>query len=416
MKPVRSVIAWAVGIALAFGAGWVLKPIPESSAPGQVSARLMRQSSPANQGTFSRSHNRQGNIGVSDWERWPEEARRELEEVRAARAPGVVNQVLIDKLNAVLNIGEDSIRVPRWQALVSAMRPEDAAAVRDIFRENDKEGRYWPDEFHAFWKQWGTIDGEAAAHSIVYTDKHPTELRNLMAGWDRTDPAAALSWVRQHAEGLDMKDAITGLVKGAGDQRAADAEAFVLANQDDPLIRDLYPQVAWMKVYQEGLSSAKPWFEKLAVGNAPDTFKQASLQTLVGMMSERTGNASAAALASQYVSEPWLPADAGRVLGQQWAATDPIAGISELQTIASPEARNTASSRLAKDWASRDAEGLSVWLTSNSGNPFFDDLALGLVHEIGSSDPEAAKAWAGQIQNNSLRDAADTILQKRGRH
>lgn len=406
MNRARSAAIHAAGIALAFGTGWALKP-ERNSTPPILAPEPLRRNSPHAKPAGA-DHPRDKRAALSGREQWPEAAGRDLKEVRAAMTPGVVNQVLIGKLNAVLNIGENSIRVPRWQALVSAMRPEDAAAVREIFRENDREGRYWPDEFQAFWRQWGAIDGAAAAHSLVYTGRHPMQLQNLMAGWGRADAPAALEWVRKHRDGLDMKAALGGLVNGAGDQRAADAETLLLANQDDPLIRELYPQAAWKRVHQEGLSGAKPWFESLAAGTAPDNFKQASLQTLVGIMSQRTGNESAAALAAQYIREPWLPADAGGALGQQWAATDPVAGIAELGAITSPEARQAASSRLAKDWASRDAAGLSVWLTENSGHPSFDSMALGLVNEIRASDPEAAKAWAARIQDTSLHDAGRT--------
>lgn len=55
--------------------------------------------------------------------------------------PGVVNEVLLDKLKTVLDPTDKYRRIATWQALMSEMRPEDALAVEAILDELEKEGR-----------------------------------------------------------------------------------------------------------------------------------------------------------------------------------------------------------------------------------------------------------------------------------
>jgi len=278
------------------------------------------------------------------------------------------------------------------------MRVEDVAAVRDIFRQNDKEGRWWPDEFRVFWQQWGAVDGKAAATALSGDDRHPEQTGALMSGWGRSDPQAALAWVRANPGKFNMQDALRGIVYGAGNKSAGEAEALLLASAGDPQLQFLYDRVAHMKVYQEGLSGAKPWFEQLAAGPAPDNYKQANLRTMLNLMTERASSAAAAAFAEEFASEPWLPVEAGEVLAREWKG-EPEANLTQWEKLTSPDARQAAGSELVRTWASKDEQGLSIWLAKNKTHPLFNEGARALVKAIASSDPEAAKAWSKKISD-----------------
>jgi len=74
-------------------------------------------------------------------ENWLDAITSDVAAVRAAMQPGVVNEVLLDKLKTVLDPTDKYRRIATWQALMSEMRPEDALAVEAILDELEKEGR-----------------------------------------------------------------------------------------------------------------------------------------------------------------------------------------------------------------------------------------------------------------------------------
>lgn len=398
MKIRRPVILYALGLSAAFGLGWMVKPETEGAANSGMSpvSRAVGENAGGQAGSSARSAAMTQTGETVTEKNWVEIAARDMAEVQAAMKPGEVNAVLVAKLHAVLNIGEPSIRMPRWQALLAAMRPEDVEAVRDIFHQNDKEGRWWTDEFSAYWQQRGIVDGAVAAEAFA-NGKYADRLASFMAGWGRSDPGAALEWVRGHPGKFNTQEALRNLVYGAGNKKASEAEALLLANAGDPQLQFLYDRVAHMKVYQEGMSGAKPWFEQLAAGSAPDNYKQSNMRTLVNLMSERTGGASAAEFAGKFVSEPWLPPEAGSALAREWKGA-PADNLAKLEKIASPQAQQAAGAVLASQWAAHDVEGLSLWLTMNRTHPFFQEGTRALVKEVASTDPEAAKAWSKKIR------------------
>src|SRR5262249_44822730 len=126
-------------------------------------------------------------------------------------------------------------------------------------------------------------------------------------------------------------------------------------------------------------------------------YKQANLRTLVNLMTERTGSASAAEFAGKFVSERWLPSEAGSALAREWKG-EPADNLPALERIVSPEAHKAAGAHLANSWAAGNAEGLSIWLTKNPNHPFYEEGVRALVSAIASTDPEAAKAWSKKIQ------------------
>ena len=83
--------------------------------------------------------------------------------------PGVVNRVLLEKLKALLDFPDENQRTPRWQSLITALRPEDAGAVQELFYSLHKEGRWFDPEFLAFAIQWGRVDGAHAVLMVRYS-------------------------------------------------------------------------------------------------------------------------------------------------------------------------------------------------------------------------------------------------------
>lgn len=97
--------------------------------------------------------------------------------------PGVVNQVLIDKLQDVLSLKDKFQRLVSWQSLMLGVRSEDVPAVREMLTELSKQGRLVTEELQSLLQHWGKLDGATAAQSFAALPFPDEELRSVMTGW-----------------------------------------------------------------------------------------------------------------------------------------------------------------------------------------------------------------------------------------
>lgn len=402
MNPPLRALLYGTGLLFAFAAGWLLKPTahPETGAL----ARAAHRSQPPGVRTPSKSAHPLAASGES----WLDAASADLTAVRAAMQPGVVNQVLLDKLQEVLNIPDKFQRAATWQGLMNEMRPEDALAVRDIFSGLNEEGRRSAQEFQSFLHQWGRIDGATAAPTLGEALFEDGKLLGVMVGWGERDPHAALTWLKsQHAEFSGCNLVLSGVLEGMAATDPGAAETMLMENANNPEFKNILGRLAGIRVEQGGLAAALNWFSQLAATPGPDSFKEASLTTLM-QLAEKSGiltGGTPIPLAA-YDREPWFPENAAQALGKAWAEKDPIAGVAEIQKMTSPEAKKTAVRNLSVWWAAGSPESLSIWLTENGGHPMFDEAAYELTRTLHPTDPEAGRAWGAQIKDPALKSKA----------
>ena len=400
MKPPLPAILYGTGLLLAFGAGWLLKAgFPASEA---ISAHASLAEPPA--GTSSGKPLKRPRASGQTWQ---EAASGDLLEIKAAMQPGVVNQLLIDKLDAVLSLSDPSVRNPRWQTVLTAMRAEDAAAVKALFHAKAKDGRHFDSEFEAFCHRWGQVDGPAAAQSIVseYAGKESI-VRKVMNGWGSQDAAAALAWINNQSR-FNKGAHLNAIVEGLGQRSASAAEAFMLAHAENPAFEEIQGRLAAMKVAEAGLSGALPWFDHIASGGSPDKFKQANLGTLLKITNQATDSSQSIQLVRKYADRAWLPASAGDVIGLAYLGEDPAASLDGIGKMPSLEARASATRVILSQWG---PEFTSQWLVAHPQHPLFETGALHLVQDLAKTDPEAATAWASQIKDQKMLSFAKSIL------
>ncbi len=402
MKPFLIAAVYGSGLLIAFGAGWRFKPAASSD-----DATLRRASSPPNPSSQSHVVNPPKTPHPSA-QNWLEAASSDLVTVKSAMQPGVVNQELIDKLGAILSIGDASVRSPQWQTVLTAMRAEDALAIKELFRAKAKDGRHFDSEFEAFCHRWGQLDGPAAAQNIVgeYAGKGQI-VAKVMQGWGSRDADAALAWARQQP-GISQDTSIGAIVEGLGQWRAREAEAFILANSRNAVFERLHGRIAAFMVAQEGLSGTLPWFDQIASGDSPDKFKRANLETLLKIANQSTDSSQAIQLALQYSDRPWLPSAAGDQIGLAYLGQDPASSLGEIAKMASANAQTTATRIILDQWG---PEATSEWLVANPQHPLFDTSALQLVETLAKTDTEAASAWAAQIKDPRMHSFANTVVQ-----
>ena len=402
MKPPLSAVLYGTGLLLAFGAGWFFKP---ASSPDNTAA--LPHASLFLSAPVLTQPPKPVKLPHPAGQNWLEAASSDLVTVKAATQPGVVNQKLIDKLGAILSLGDASVRGPQWQTVLTAMRAEDAAAVKELFRAKAKDGRHFDSEFEAFCHRWGQVDGAAAAQSIVaeYAGKEQI-VRKVMSGWGSRDAAAALAWASQQP-GISQGINNSAIVEGLGQRSAREAETLILAHPEKPAFERIQGRIAAMKVAQEGLSGALPWFDQIASGDSPDKFKQANLETLLKITNQGADSSQSIQLARKYADRAWLPASAGDVIGLAYLGEDPAASLTEIAKIPSHDAQTTAARVILNQWG---PEATSGWLVGNPQHPIYDTAALQLVQDLAKTDPEAATAWANQIKDQKMHSFAKTIV------
>ncbi len=399
MKLPAVTLHYGICALIGFGAGWFVKSAstPDNAvAPAGVAKRSGHPwpSRPAGPLSSSRQN-------------WLDAASLDIAAIRTAVQPGTVNQVLIDKLEAILSLGDPSIRNPQWQTVLTAMRAEDAMAIKELFRAKAKEGRHFESEFEAFCHRWGQLDGAVAAPIIVseYAGKEQIVIR-VMQGWGSRDAPAALAWVDQQP-GINKGINTGAIVEGLGQRSPSDAESLILANFGNPDLERFQGRIAAMKVAQEGLGGALPWFDQTASAGLPDKYKQSNLESLLKIINQGGDSNQAIALARRYADRAWLPASAGEEIALAHLGEDPPAALNEIGEMPSRDAQRTATRLILNHWG---PEATSEWLAGNPQHPVFDTAAYVLVESLAKTDPEAAAAWASQIKDQNMKSFADSIV------
>ena len=405
MKPPLPAVLYGTGLISAFAAGWFLK---STAHPEITLALAAHPAQPPGVRTPPKSAHPLAASGAS----WLDAASADLAAVRAAVQPGVVNQVLLEKLKAILELPDENQRTPRWQSLITAMRPEDAEAMQELFYSLHKEGRWFDPEFLAFAIQWGRVDG---AHAVLMGSDQQSDIYGVMVGWAQEDAAGATAWLMNPQNfAVYLPSAASGLFQGIAAVDPGAAEALVIANAGNPRFESILYSLAQMKISQMGLAGAETWFDQLAQKPVPDALKLKSFETLqearwrqhkLGLLDTPAG----ASLPERHMAAPWLPESAGEILGWDCSQENPEAGIVKIDRITSSKAQKSATESLLSGWADNDFGSLSLWLKGNREHPIFDQAAYHLVRKIQGMEPVAAKEWAHQIKDADLRERATEL-------
>ena len=401
MKPPLPAVLYGTGLLFAFGAGWFFKPAANPDNAAALSHPVLpakRPGPPIPQKPASAS--------AASAENWLDAASADVAAVRAAKQPGEVNQVLIDKLKAALDINDRFQRQASWQSLITEMRPEDAMALKELFTEFEKGRRYGRGiEFESFLHHWGRIEGAAAATS---NSSNPMYIQMVTAGWAEKNAAEALAWHDWQAPEALYRNSFDGIIDGMFTVDPPAAEALLLTRAGDPRLGDTLAKAVENRQAREGYDAARQWFAGIASSDAAEAFKQENFSALVSInnSAEPIQKKILLDFVQPYLNQSWLPANAGEVLGEYWAGTDPVGGFQRMLEMTCAGTQKSAAESLARIWARTDAPSLGVWLKDNSNHPQFDLAASYLALTLQTSDPEAAQAWALKIKDPEVKAKA----------
>ena len=330
----------------------------------------------------------------------------------------MVNQVLLDKLKAVMALQDESIRLTRWRVLMETMRSGDVSAVKDLWRKEFSQGRKSAGVEAPFYHQWGRLDGLLAADLAAKGFYGHDAVKDILAGWARVEPEAALAWVKRNGGSVVSYAAIKAMANAMATDSPASAIHFIRAHAEQPEFQDALGLEMDFKVREKGLAAAASAFEEIARSSLPDGYKKANLYTLTTHYRQAPwatlpGNQNyneAIAVRLKYLNEGWFSSLLADDLARQIGSSNPESGVAELNRFTNEKGKENFAYNLFDQWSQKNPVSLSQWLTRNRGHAEFDRAAFRLVLSINQSDPEASKSWAAEIKKPEYRRQLPDIL------
>jgi len=406
---------WLLSAAATFGLGWSLKPGPESTSNGALSAS-------GGDGSFVPS------------------VRVKSEEAIAAakRVDGpfldkyvIGDQISPESMTAAIKevLGEDDPlkRAALMSALLAQLTPENAKAAWAVMKESRGSGRRGPggdSSRQLFLNAWGRVDGKAALTELMAATQGEDgeegrgrggrggrgggdrgrgmmDTYSALTGWATADGANAAAFV----DGLEddrMKGMyMSGVVRGMLVNGVDDAVEYVSNLPEGTDNIDRYMSSIAGEMLEDGVSAATNWVDTLedaglkegAMTRVASEFVREDLQGAVAWVAEHAGESYAN--------------DAVEEVAEQWAEQDPQAVIEWGANL--PEtAQADVYSEALDEWTERDPLAASEYLASMPASAAKDSAVEGFATELAKNDPESALVWAQTIGDESLRNEALT--------
>lgn len=401
-----SSLAWlGLGLLVGIPAGWLLRAPSSTAPPTQREAAAPTPPPPLSSSRRLPAQSFQAGSSPHS----TREAAAEIERVLAAAAPGQPNAALVTALVDILGDSFGSRRMRRFTEMLEAMRPEDAEAVREIFRQQDTLGRYHEQEFVAFWDRWGQIDGAGALAYIQEKDARQgaSKAVDVFKAWSARDPHTAAQTALSLEKGELRDRALKGVAHGWTETDLAAATKFILGHMPVEELPQLGGDMVWSIAYSASAAEARQWFAGL--GEIPLGFRQHATEALV----ELSGRDSPAAV----LEAAQVTIDNTSALEGSWPSVvlDKLSQMNAhteyLQSLELLAERSVSVDQ--SEFFRRDpslATAASEWLRAHPDSPAFDFLAVELVREAAADDPHTAAQWAAAIRNPLQRKRAETLL------
>ena len=330
------------------------------------------------------------------------------EELPAADSPAfaaLIRKVFRDPLR--------SRRIKALQAYMEKCGPEHLAAIIPLIRESDLRGCTNGEEWSLLWSEWGQKNGKSALEAIRETDwngwddRAPAEAQSrALAGWAALDPAAASAWLETTQEKLHHPPNLTKALLSGWSVADPQAAAAWLMGRTASSSED-YRTVVEAMSRKEGPEAVDAWLaglDKSGNSTAAHPFADA-----VTSLKARLDPVAAAGWIEQHAKEGWMkdsPAIAGTAAA--YVEKDPVAGMDWAVRTGLECATSTA----MEQWCAKDITAASAWLQSHRESPNYNASVLVLVHNLREENPEAARQWAGTINDAALKaQVLETITQ-----
>jgi hypothetical protein len=294
-----------------------------------------------------------------------------------------------DRIRALL-ARLDRMSVPEIEALLSGMRDHGL----DLAHR---------DEFLLALTAWAERDPIAAAGFVMSIGGDDEMKSSAIAAWTRSDPDAALRWVRETHPGEAAYPWLVGAAKGLAPEDPEAARALI---EELPRgrFRNRALDTTLGHVLQHGGDFAAEWIN----ATQDERLQQSSAAWIAARMAERDSTAAAAWIESLNGS---VRLEAAEQVADQMAASDPAAAFHWLAGIGSGEEIDPALRDIVKSGFKQDpasALTASLHLADERSKAKITERYISRWQE---SDPAAAAAWLqshGQYLPSFVRERFTT--------
>ena len=243
--------------------------------------------------------------------------------------------------------------------------------------------------------QWGMADPMAAMAALESLPPDAMERgisTQIIHGWARQDPQAALAWVLDNDDSPQGPSMIAAVLQLLGQDDLNAALEVARGLEEEQRQNAMHSLIgSWVNA---DLQAATQWVLNESAGAEREGY----LATMVHL------------LADQEAMLEWLdglpPEDAVTLLPYSIGAiarADPLEAAAQIDRIDDPLARMSAVESLARSWARRDPQAAQDWLGDqprDAREAATDDLVNGWARE----DPEGALAFTLSLPGGDSRD------------
>lgn len=283
----------------------------------------------------------------------------ELDQLNEDAEPGKPNPKYLKAVESVLNDSLYHRRQRNFRLILEKLRPEDAAALHEQFREMEKRGLYFPD-YAAFASRWGEVDGQGAMNYFKneglekLTDGHMTD---ILTGWGSKSPEEALEWITSNKEDFGDKNPYRGLLVGWLNSDLIAATTW-LQHQDltQRQTHECVTSGVLDIIHSQGIEAASEWVAALP-SDDPAMFEAAQIGWATHVMrQQRLDPAIAAASWVKVANEPWMRSELFGQFLNSVSASSPEATESFVELLSRQWGSAQVSEQFTR-WAAEDPEG-----------------------------------------------------------
>lgn len=397
--------------ALAFGVGWITKPISEGGENLVISNRTSDRSTEAFRA--GRSAGDQGGPASQFVGRFLVNGKISPEDMRAA-------------IKELSEVNDPLLRQKMFAELLENLTAENAKDAFLALYENrggGSMGRGRDQEMGLLANVWGRIDGAGAmaalkeiAENIGDDDRRGGrggrrpgrlggEMIGALSGWATVDSAGAMAYLDTLEAGREKGMAGFGVLQGLLVNGVDDAMSFVQglsADGTDGRAKEMYMGMIAEEMLEQGVDSAKSWVDSISdLDLKSGALTRLTMELMQGDREETAawllqyGGDDAAAGAVNRFTDSWSRDDPEAVL--EWA--DQLTG--------KPKAE--AYEEAMESWTREDPIAAGEYLATLPASAARDAATGAFAERVSREDPETAMEWAGTISDLDLRN--ETIIE-----
>lgn len=317
----------------------------------------------------------------------------------------------------VLTIVDAEERKHAFQAILSQLTPEMAPELVEAIRKGDARGVDHGGSWDQLFRRWGEIDAEGALRFIDESDTsewnkfaRPGARYSLLAGWGRSDPNAALEYIKNQER---LGNANERTVFSSWANRDPDEALKYILSDPEKSYLSHFDTISKAFCRKGGIDALLSGYHQ-AINSNPDD--QSFRNKAAGTVLERLRHAPMSQKSNWVVAE----AKENELLGdaliekayRNHQQSYPQQSVEMIASLAAEGSSPAALQRCISIETQKDPQKVGDWLNERKGEPRFDQMRAGYALSLIQIDPSSAAVWAKTITEPGLRQKTLEGLEK----